>query len=156
MPCEGTRLVLYTKDHARSKMRPLYVKIMVYRPFSLAVGCLRKKKKLHHKKVFLPQGYITLRNMHIHFTHAQDRAPPIYMHVRSPNVPRPSHAPARKRVWNLSQDFLALLNQHDDVYYVIQNDCHVHWEYGLIPMRAYTLGNWNWNRAVLLVRIEVT
>ena len=27
-----------TKDHARSKMRPLYVKIMVYRPFSLAVG----------------------------------------------------------------------------------------------------------------------
>ena len=27
-------------------------------------------------------------------------------------VPRPSHAPARKRVWNLSQDFLALLSQH--------------------------------------------
>ena len=34
----GLRLVLYTKDHARAKMRPLYVKIMVYRPFSLAVG----------------------------------------------------------------------------------------------------------------------
>ena len=26
-------------------MRPLYVKIMVYRPFSLAVGRLKKKKK---------------------------------------------------------------------------------------------------------------
>ena len=58
-------------------------------------------------------------------------------------VPRPSRAPARKRVWNLSQDFLALLNQHDDVYYVIQNDCHVLWVYGPIPMQAYTLGNWN-------------
>ena len=40
-----TGFVLYTKDHARSKMRPLYVKIMVYRPFSLAVGRLTKKKK---------------------------------------------------------------------------------------------------------------
>ena len=49
-------------------------------------------------------------------------------------VPRPSRAPARKRVWNLSQDFLALLNQHDDVFYVI----HVLWAYGPIPMRAYT------------------
>ena len=27
-------------------------------------------------------------------------------------VPRPSRAPALKRVWNLSQDFLALLSQH--------------------------------------------
>ena len=36
---------MYTKDHARAKMRPLYVKIMVYRPFSLAVGRLKKKKK---------------------------------------------------------------------------------------------------------------
>ena len=27
-------------------------------------------------------------------------------------VPRPSRAPARKRVWNLSQNFLALLSQH--------------------------------------------
>ena len=47
--------------------------------------------------------------------------------------PRPSRAPARKRVWNLndlSQDFLALLNQHDDV---IQNDCHVPWAYRPIP-----------------------
>ena len=42
MPCEGNRLVL---DHARSKMRPLYVTIMVCRPFSLAVGRLKKKKK---------------------------------------------------------------------------------------------------------------
>ena len=50
MPCEGTRLVLYTKDHARAKMRPLYVKIMVYRPFSLAVGRLKKKKKKKKKK----------------------------------------------------------------------------------------------------------
>ena len=49
MPCEGTWLVLYTKDHARSKMRPLYVKIMVYRPFSLAVGRLKKKKKKKEK-----------------------------------------------------------------------------------------------------------
>ena len=32
-------------DHARSKMRPPYVKIMVCRPFSLAVGRLKKKKK---------------------------------------------------------------------------------------------------------------
>ena len=49
MPCEGTSLVLYTKDHARAKMRPLYVKIMVYRPFSLAVGRLKKKKKKKEK-----------------------------------------------------------------------------------------------------------
>ena len=50
MPCEGTRLLLYTKDHARSKMRPLYVKIVVYRPFSLAVGHFKKKKKKKKKK----------------------------------------------------------------------------------------------------------
>ena len=43
LPCEGTRLVLYTKEYACSKMRPLYVKIMVYTPFSLAVGHLKKK-----------------------------------------------------------------------------------------------------------------
>ena len=49
MPCEGTWLVLYTKDHARAKMRPLYVKILVYRPFSLAVGRLKKKKKKKKK-----------------------------------------------------------------------------------------------------------
>ena len=46
MPCEGTGLVLYTKDHARSKMRLLYV----CRPFSLAVGCLKKKKKKKKKE----------------------------------------------------------------------------------------------------------
>ena len=51
MPCEGTRLVLYTKDHARAKMRPLYVKITVYRPFSLAVGRLKKKKKKKKEKM---------------------------------------------------------------------------------------------------------
>ena len=50
-PCEGTRLVLYTKNHARSKMRPLYVKIMVYSPFSLAVGRLKKKKKKKKEKM---------------------------------------------------------------------------------------------------------
>ena len=49
MPCEGTRLVLYTKDRARSKMRPFYVKLMVYSPFSLAVGRLKKKKKKKEK-----------------------------------------------------------------------------------------------------------
>ena len=50
MPCEGTRLVLYTKDHARAKMRLLYVKFLVYRPFSLAVGRLKKKKKKKKKE----------------------------------------------------------------------------------------------------------
>ena len=45
LPCEGTRIVLYTKVHARSKMRLLYVKSMVCRPFSLAVGRLKKKKE---------------------------------------------------------------------------------------------------------------
>ena len=50
MPCEGTRLVLYTKDHARLKMRPLYIKIMVCRPSSLGVGRLQKKKKKKKKK----------------------------------------------------------------------------------------------------------
>ena len=42
--------------------------------------------QVEKKKVFLPQGYITLRNnytTHIHFTHAQERAPPIYMHRSS-------------------------------------------------------------------------
>ena len=41
-------------DHARSKMRPLYVKIMVYRPFSLAVGRLKKKKKKMEKIAVWP------------------------------------------------------------------------------------------------------
>ena len=40
---------MYTKDHARAKMRPIYVKIMVYRPFSLAVGRLKKKNKKKEK-----------------------------------------------------------------------------------------------------------
>ena len=53
MPCEGTRLVFYTKDSACSKMRPIYVKIMVYSPFSLAVhvGRLKKKKKEKMEKI---------------------------------------------------------------------------------------------------------
>ena len=42
---------MYTKDHVRAKMRPLYVKIMVYRPFSLAVGRLKKKKKKKKEKM---------------------------------------------------------------------------------------------------------
>ena len=50
LPCEGTRLVLYTKDHAHSKMSLLYVKIMVYRPFSLAIGHLKKKNKKKKRK----------------------------------------------------------------------------------------------------------
>ena len=39
-------------DHARSKMRPLFVKIMVYRPFSLAVHVGLKKKKKKEKSRF--------------------------------------------------------------------------------------------------------
>ena len=45
LPCEGTWLVLCTKDHAHLKMRPLYIKIMVYRPFSLAVGRLKEEEE---------------------------------------------------------------------------------------------------------------
>ena len=41
----------YTKDHARLKMRPLYVNIMVCRPFSLAVGHLKKNKKEKMEKI---------------------------------------------------------------------------------------------------------
>ena len=63
-------------------------------------------------------------------------------------VPRPSRVLARKRVWNLLQDFLALLNQHDDVFYVIQNDCHVLRCTGQFQCKHNTLGNWNRNRAV--------
>ena len=54
LPCEGTRLVLYTKDHTRAKMRPFYVKIMIYSPFSLAVGRLKKKKKMMEKIAVWP------------------------------------------------------------------------------------------------------
>ena len=35
-------------------MRPLYVKIMVYRPFSLAVGRLKKKKEKMEKIAVWP------------------------------------------------------------------------------------------------------
>ena len=42
---------MYTKDHAHAKMRPLYVKILVDRPFSLAVGRLKKKKKKKKEKI---------------------------------------------------------------------------------------------------------
>ena len=70
----------------------------------------------------------------------------LYSLVKPSLVPRPSRAPARKRVWNLSQDFLALLNQRDDVFErlscafgrAIRFQCEHN-----------TLGNWNWNRAVL-------
>ena len=57
-----TRLVRYTKDHARSKMRPLYVKSMVCRPFSLAVGRLKKRrrKRRWRKSRFGRFPYITL------------------------------------------------------------------------------------------------
>ena len=41
---------MYTKDHARAKMRPLYVKIMVYRPFSLAVGRLIKEEEKEEER----------------------------------------------------------------------------------------------------------
>ena len=64
MPCEGIRLVLYTKDHARLKIRPLYIKIMVSRPSSLGVGRLKKKKKKKKKKEKMARfgrfPYITL------------------------------------------------------------------------------------------------
>ena len=63
-------------------------------------------------------------------------------------VPRPSHAPARKR--DLSQDFLALLNQHDDVFYVIQNACSVRADSNA---SIYT---WQLELSGVPVRIEVT
>ena len=42
---KGTKLLLYGKDHARSKLRAFHVKIIVCRPLNLAVGRLLKKKK---------------------------------------------------------------------------------------------------------------
>ena len=42
---KGTELRLYRKNHARSKLRPFHVKIIVYRSLNLAVGRLLKKKK---------------------------------------------------------------------------------------------------------------
>ena len=50
---------MYTKYHARSKMRPLYVKIMVCRPFSLAVGRLKEEERWR-KSRFGRFPYITL------------------------------------------------------------------------------------------------
>ena len=42
----------YRKDHARSKLRPFYVKIIVCRSLNLAVGCLLKKKKMENIAVW--------------------------------------------------------------------------------------------------------
>ena len=42
--------VLFGKVSTLHKMRPLYVKIMICRPFSLAVGRLKKKNKKKKKK----------------------------------------------------------------------------------------------------------
>ena len=44
-PSKGTKLLLYRKDHVRSKLRPFYVKIIVCRSLNLDVGRLKKKKK---------------------------------------------------------------------------------------------------------------
>ena len=45
-PSKGTKLLLYRKDHVRSKLRPFYVKIIVCRSLNLAVGRLKKKQKM--------------------------------------------------------------------------------------------------------------
>ena len=47
---KGTKLLLYRKDHARSKLWASHVKIIVCRPLNLAVGRLLKKKKKKKKK----------------------------------------------------------------------------------------------------------
>ena len=47
---KGTKLRLYRKDHARSKLRSFHVNIIVYRSLNLAVGRLLKKKKKKKKK----------------------------------------------------------------------------------------------------------
>ena len=44
-PPKGTKLLLYRKDHVRSKLRPFHVKIIDCRFLNLAVGRLKKKKK---------------------------------------------------------------------------------------------------------------
>ena len=44
-PSKGTKLLLYRKDHVRSKLRPFNVKIIDCRFLNLAVGRLKKKKK---------------------------------------------------------------------------------------------------------------
>ena len=46
---KGIKLLLYRKDHARSKLRAFHVKIIVCRPLNLAVGRLLKKKKKKKK-----------------------------------------------------------------------------------------------------------
>ena len=40
---KGTKLLLYRKDHAHSKLRPFHVKIMVCRSLNLGAGRLLKK-----------------------------------------------------------------------------------------------------------------
>ena len=45
---KGTKLLLYRKDHARSKLRASHV---VCRPLNLAVGRLLKKKKKKMEKI---------------------------------------------------------------------------------------------------------
>ena len=48
---KGTKLRLYRKAHARLKLMPFHVKIIVYRSLNLAVGRLLKKKKKMEKIV---------------------------------------------------------------------------------------------------------
>ena len=43
---KGTKPLLYRKEHARSKLRPFHVKIIVCRSLNLAVDRLLKKKKM--------------------------------------------------------------------------------------------------------------
>ena len=45
----GTKLLLYRKNHARSILRAFYVKIIVCRALNLAVGRLLKNKKKKKK-----------------------------------------------------------------------------------------------------------
>ena len=51
---KGTKLLLYRKDHARSKLRAFHVKIIVCSPLNLAVGRLLKKKKKMEKIAVWP------------------------------------------------------------------------------------------------------
>ena len=53
-PSKGTKLLLYRKDHVRSKLRPFHVKIIDYRFLNLAVGRLKKKKKKMEKIAVCP------------------------------------------------------------------------------------------------------
>ena len=46
------------------------------------------------------------------FPPPQKKRPGNEANMQVVSFPRPSRAPARKRVWNPSQDFLALLSQH--------------------------------------------